>query len=148
MLISSGSILSFDQSLIALMVIFFFEYLVVRYFFLQPLNKVMGEREKDVRDAAMRHADALARFNEAARELDARVGQAKKQGSELREALKAEAAKQRAEAVANTRQEADRIVGSATAELDASVTSARQKIDSEVGALARLAVERIVGRAL
>ena len=62
MLISGESILSFDKSLIALMVIFFLEYLVVKHFFLQPLNKVMGEREKDVRDAAVRHEDALARF--------------------------------------------------------------------------------------
>ncbi len=148
MLISGGSILSFDKSLIALMVIFFLEYLVVKHFFLQPLNKVMSEREKDVRDAAARHEDALARFNEAAREMEARLGQAKKQGSELRESLKAEAAKHRAEAVDGTRQEADRIVGNASAELGSAVTSARQKIDGEISALARLAVERIVGRAL
>ena len=148
MLIASDSILSFDKSLIALMVIFFLEYLVVKHFFLQPLNKVMGEREKDVRDAATRHEDALARFNEAAREMEAQLGQAKKQGSELREAIKAEAAKQRAEAVEKTRQEADRIVGSASAELAASVTAARQTIEGEVTALARFAVERIVGRAL
>lgn len=148
MLIAGESILSFDKSLIALMVIFFLEYLVVKHFFLQPLNRVMGEREKDVRDAAVRHEDALARFNEAAREMEARVGEAKKQGSSLRESLRAEAAKQRAEAVETTRQEADKIVGTASAELASAVTSARQKIDGEVVALARLAVERIVGRAL
>lgn len=148
MLISGGSILSFDKSLIALMVIFILEYLVVKHFFLQPLNKVMGEREKDVRDAAVRHEEALARFNEAAREMEDRLGQAKKQGSELRESIKAEAAKQRAEAVEKTRQEAGSIVGTASAELAAAVTSARQKIDTEVVALARLAVQKIVGRAL
>lgn len=148
MLISGGSILSFDESLIVLMVIFFLEYLVVRNFFLQPLNKVMGERDKDVRDAATRHEDALAKFNEAAREMEAQLGQAKKQGAELREALKAEAAKHRAEVVDRTKKEADGIVGSASAELASAVTSARHKIDGEVSALARYAVERIVGRAL
>jgi F-type H+-transporting ATPase subunit b len=129
-------------------VIFILEYLVVKHLFLQPLNKVMGEREKDVRDAAVRHEEALARFNEAAREMEDRLGQAKKQGSELRESIKAEAAKQRADAVEKTRQEAGTIVGTASAELAAAVTSARQKIDTEVVALARLAVEKIVGRAL
>jgi len=148
MLISGGSILSFDESLIALMVIFFLEYLVVKKFFLQPLNKVMSDREKDVRDAATRHEDALARFNEAAREMEARLGRAKKQGTELREALKAEAARHRAEAVEKTRKEAGLIVGSASDELTSAVTSARQKIDGDIGALARLAVERIVGRTL
>jgi F0F1-type ATP synthase membrane subunit b/b' len=108
----------------------------------------MTDREKDVRDAASRHEDALARFNEATREMEARIVQAKKQGSEFRETLKAEAAKQRAETVEKTRKDADAIVGSASAELASAVTAARQKIDGEVGALARLAVERIVGRAL
>lgn len=148
MLISGGINLSPDASLIAIMVIFFLQYLVVKKYFLQPLDAVMSDREKDVRDAAARHEDALARFNEAAREMEARVAQAKKQGAELREALKAEAAKHRADAVEKTRQEAERIVGSASAELAAAVASARQKIDIEIGPLAQLAVERIVGRAL
>jgi F0F1-type ATP synthase membrane subunit b/b' len=148
MLISGGIELAPDASLIAIMVIFWLEYLVVKKFFLQPLNKVMSEREKDVRDAATRHEDALAKFNEATREMEARVGQAKKQGSELREALKGEAAKHRAAVVEKTRQEADGIVKRASDELASAVASARQKIDGEIGALARLAVERIVGRAL
>jgi F0F1-type ATP synthase membrane subunit b/b' len=148
MLISEGINLTPDKSLIAIMVIFFLEYLVLRRFFFQPLNRVMTEREQDVRDAATRHEDALARFNEATREMEARIGQAKKQGSEYREALRAEAAKQRADAVDKTRKDAAAIVGSASAELESAVTAARQKIDGDVSALARLAVERIVGRAL
>ncbi|MGK2859557.1 MAG: ATP synthase F0 subunit B [Thermoanaerobaculia bacterium] len=148
MLISGGINLSPDASLIAIMVIFCLQYFVVKKYFLQPLNAVMSDREKDVRDAAVRHEDALARFNEAAREMEARVAQAKKQGTELRESLRAEAAKHRADAVEKTRQEAEQIVGSASAELATAVSSARQKIDIEIGPLAQLAVERIVGRAL
>jgi F0F1-type ATP synthase membrane subunit b/b' len=148
MLIAGGINLTPDKSLIAIMVIFFLEYLVLRKFFFQPLNKVMTDREKDVRDAAARHEDALTRFNEATREMEARIVQAKKQGSEFREALKTEAARQRAAAVEKTRKDAEAIVASASAELASAVTAARQKIDGEVGALARLAVERIVGRAL
>lgn len=148
MLIAAGLDLTPDKSLIAIVVIFFLEYLVLRKFFFQPLNGVMTAREQDVRTAATRHEDALARFNEATREMEARILQAKKQGSEFREALRAEAAKSRADAVEKTRKDAAAIVGSASAELAAAVTAARQKIDGDVGALARLAVERIVGRAL
>ncbi|MFA6957654.1 MAG: ATP synthase F0 subunit B [Thermoanaerobaculia bacterium] len=148
MLISEGLNLTPDKSLIAIMVIFFLEYLVLRKFFFQPVNRVMTEREQDVRNAATRHEDALARFNEATREMEARVVQAKKQGSEFREALKAEAAKHRADSVEKTRKDAAAIVGSASAELASAVATARQKIDGDVSALARLAVERIVGRAL
>jgi F0F1-type ATP synthase membrane subunit b/b' len=148
MLISGGINLTPDKSLIAIMVIFFLEYLVLRKFFFQPVNRVMTEREQDVRNAATRHEDALARFNEATREMEARVVQAKKQGSEFREALKAEAAKHRADAVEKTRKDAADIVGRASAELASAVTTARQKIEGDVSALARLAVERIVGRAL
>lgn len=148
MLIAGGINLTPDKSLIAIMVIFFLEYLVLRRFFFGPLNKVMSDREKDVRDAATRHEDALARFNEATREMEARIGRAKKQGAELREALKAEAAKQKAEVVDKTRKEADAIVSKAGDELASAVAAARQKIEGESAALARLAVERIVGRAL
>lgn len=148
MLIAAGINLTPDKSLIAIMVIFLLEYLVLRRFFFQPLNKVMTDREKDVRDAATRHEDALARLKEATLVMESRIGQAKKQGAELRESLKAEAAALRAAEVDRTRREADAIVAKAGEELAAAVAVARQKIDGEAPALARLAVERIVGRAL
>ncbi len=137
-----------DRSLIAIMVIFIAEYFVVRRFFLEPLTRVMSERENEVRTAAVRHEEALARLNEATREMEAKLGEAKKQGALIREGLRVEAGKFRAETVDRTRQEADRIVADADVELGKSVVAARQTIEQQTDSLARMAAERILGRAL
>lgn len=140
--------LSPDLSLLVIMAIFIAEYFVVRKFFLEPLNNVMTERQGEITTAAARHEDALARFNEATSEMEAKVGEAKKQGSAIRDSLNSEAAASRNATLAKTREEADGIVGKADAELKAAVATARQKIETESDALARLAAERILGRAL
>jgi F-type H+-transporting ATPase subunit b len=137
-----------DLSLIAIMVIFIAEYFVVKKFFLEPLTRVMSERENEIKTAAHRHEEALARLHEATREMDAKVGEAKKQGSQIRESFRSEASKHRADVVEQTRAEAGKIVSEADAELTTSVASARQKIEHEADALARLAAERILGRSL
>jgi F-type H+-transporting ATPase subunit b len=140
--------LTFDLSLPVLMAIFIAQYFVVRKFFLEPLNNVMTERQAEITSAAARHEETLARFNEATSEMEQKLGEARKQGSAIREALRAEATTNRNAVVAKTREEADGIVRSAATELEAAVVSARRKIDSESESLARLAAERILGRAL
>jgi len=140
--------LSPDLSLLVIMAIFIAQYFVVRKFFLEPLNNVMTERQSEITTAAARHEDALARFNEATSEMEAKVGEAKKQGGAIREGLRAEATASRNATLAKTREEAEGIVSKADAELEASVAAARQKIENESESLARLAAERILGRAL
>lgn len=140
--------LSPDLSLLVIMAIFIAQYFVVRKFFLEPLNNVMTERQSEITTAAARHEDALARFSEATAEMEEKVGEAKKQGSALRESLRAEATTSRNATIAKTRTEADAIIDKADAELKAAVAAARQKIETESESLARLAAERILGRAL
>lgn len=137
-----------DRSLIAIMVIFIAEYFVVRKFFLEPLTRVMSEREDEIRTAAVRHEEALARLSEATREMEAKLGEAKKQGSQIREEMRAEAGRFRSEAVDRTRREAEKIMDAADQELATAVANARGRIEHETDSLARLAAERILGRAL
>lgn len=140
--------LSPDLSLLVIMAIFIAEYFVVRRFFLEPLNNVMTARQSEITTAAARYEEALARFSEATSELEAKVGEAKKQGASIREDLRAEATTSRNATVARTRDEADAIVSKADAELGAAVVAARAQIETESESLARLAAERILGRAL
>ena len=140
--------LSPDLSLLVIMAIFIAEYFVVRRFFLEPLNNVMTERQNEITTAAARHEEALARFNEATSEMESKLGEAKKQGSAIRDSLRAEATTSRNATLGKTRDEADGIVSKADAELKAAVATARQKIETESESLARLAAERILGRAL
>jgi F0F1-type ATP synthase membrane subunit b/b' len=80
--------------------------------------------------------------------MEVKVGDAKKRGSAIREALRAEATASRNASLSTTRDEADGIVAKAEGELATAVSAARQKIETESESLARLAAERILGRAL
>lgn len=140
--------LSPDPSLLVILAIFIAQYFVVRKFFLEPLNNVMTARQNEVTTAAARYEEALARFNEATTEMESKLGDAKKEGSAIRDTLRAEATSSRNDTVGKTREEADRIVNAAAAELDSAVSEARRKIQTDSESLARLAAERILGRAL
>lgn len=140
--------LTFDLSLPVIMAIFIAQYFVVRKFFLEPLNNVMTTRQTEITSAAARHEEALARFNQATSDMEEKLAEARKKGSAIREALRAEAIESRNTAVAKTRDDADGIVRVAGAELEAAVVSARRRIETESESLARLAAERILGRTL
>ena len=64
-------------ALVVIMAIFIAEYFVVRKFFLEPLDNVMTEREREIATAAARHEEALAGFNEATDEMELKLSQAK-----------------------------------------------------------------------
>lgn len=137
-----------DPSLLAIMVIFLLNYLVVRRFFLQPINQVLEERETETRTAEQLHEDALARFKEATGEMENRVRDAKREASLIRDRFRSEAGEHRNAVIEKTHGQAKQMVGEADAKLAADVAAAREKIVRESDALARLAAERILGRSL
>lgn len=135
-----------DPSLLAIMVIFILEYLVVRKFFLQPINTVIDERETERRTAEKLYEEALAKFNEATAQMEAQLHVAKRDASSIRDRYRAEAAEHRNHVIEKTQNDAKRVVGEAEAKLSDEVKAAREKIVSESESLARLAAERILGR--
>jgi F0F1-type ATP synthase membrane subunit b/b' len=137
-----------DLSLLAIMVIFIINYLIVRKFFLQPINQVIDERETETRTAAELYEAAMTRFNEATAELEARLHEAKREGAAVRDRFRADAATRRNQVLGRTQGEAKKIVAEAETKLGAEVKTAREKIARESDSLARLAAERILGRPL
>ena len=137
-----------DYSLLAIMVIFILTYLVVRRFFLDPVSRVMEEREHETRSAEELYEQALNRFNEATAQTEAQLHAARRSAAQLREKNRAEAAAHRAEVVAKTQDEARQVVGEAETKLDADVKQARDLIVRDSETLARVAAERILGRAV
>lgn len=137
-----------DLSLFAILVIFILNYLVVRKFFLRPINEVLESRETETKSAEKLYEDALARFNEATAQTEAQLHSAKREASQLRDRYRGEAAAHRQQVVDRTSGEARQIVSEADAKLSADVDAARAKIVAESDALARLAAERILGRAV
>ena len=137
-----------DLSLFAVMAIFILNYFVVRKFFLEPINRVMEEREHDTKSADEVYEQAMARFNEATANVEERLHVAKRDAANVREKFRADASAHRASVVEKTRGEAETFLTEADAKLKDDVTTARDRIVTESEALAQLAAERILGRAV
>jgi F-type H+-transporting ATPase subunit b len=137
-----------DLSLFAVMAIFILEYLVVRKFFLEPINRVMEEREHETKSADELYEQAMARFNEATANVEERLHVAKREAANVRENFRAEASAHRASMIEKTRGEAESFLAEADTKLKDDVTTARDRIVRESEALAQMAAERILGRAV
>ena len=135
-----------DPSLLAIMVIFLLNYLVVKTFLLKPINDVIEARETEVRTAERLYEESLARFNEATSQTEAQLHAARRDAAQLREKFRAEAAAHRAQLVDKTHNEAQQIVVSADSKLAQDVKVAREKVVRDSEQLAKLAAERILGR--
>lgn len=130
------------------MVIFILNYLVVRKFFLQPVNAILEERETDTRSAEKLYEDALARFNEATAQTENQLHSAKRDAAQVRDHFRGEAAAYRQQVVEQTQGQAREIVSEADAKLTSDVAVARETIVRDSESLAKLAAERILGRAV
>ncbi len=137
-----------DKSLLVIVAIFIVNYFVVRAFLFRPVNRVINERENDIKSAQRIHEQSLARFNEATTEMEAKLHVAKRDASQLRDRFRAEAAAHRQSVVDSTHAQAKEIVAGADEKLSSDVKVAREKIVTESESLARLAAERILGRAV
>lgn len=137
-----------DPSLLAIMVIFILNYLIVRKFFLQPVNHVLEARQHETRSADEIYEQAMDRFNEATAKMEARLHEARREASQLRERFRAEANNHRAITLERTHEEAKSLVAQANEKLTRDVAEARETIIREADSLARNAAERILGRAV
>ena len=137
-----------DYSLLAILVIFILNYLVVRTFFLKPVNAVLEARETETKSAEKLYEDALARLSDATAQMEAQLHAAKREAAQLRDRFRGEAGAQRQQMIDRTGAEAKEIVGEADAKLQRDVSEARETIVRDSDSLARLAAERILGRAV
>jgi F-type H+-transporting ATPase subunit b len=137
-----------DVSLLAILVIFIINYWVVRTFFLKPINEVLEARETETRSAETLYEEALARFNEATAQTEAQLHAARREAAALRDRFRGEAAAHRQQVVERTNAEARQIVSDADTKLAGDVAAARDQIVRESEQLARMAAERILGRAV
>lgn len=137
-----------NLSLLAIMGIFLLNYLVVRKFFLQPINEVLEAREHETKSAESLYEGALARYQDATAQVEAQLHTAKRDAAQIRERFRGEAAAYRQDVVDRTGGEGRQLVAEADAKLAGDVTVARETIARESESLARLAAERILGRAV
>lgn len=135
-----------DLSLLAIMGIFILNYLVVRKFFLQPVNAILESRETETRSAEELYESALARFKEATTQMESQLHTARREAALVRDRHRAEAGAFRQQLVDRTSAEGKQIVADADQSLSNDVAEARTKISGEADSLARMAAQRILGR--
>ncbi len=137
-----------DYSLLAIMVIFIINYFVVSKFFIRPVNQVLEERATEIRSANEVYEQSLAQFGEATSRMEEKLRLAKREAAAVRERFRADAAAHRASVIERTSAEAKTFVAEADVSLSRAAQEAREKIKRESEALAHLAAERILGRAV
>lgn len=137
-----------DLSLLAVMAIFIVNYFVVSRFLVTPINRVLEEREHEAKSASETYETSLARFNEETARIEERLHVARREASKLRDDFRNDAANHRSGMIEKTTTEGKRIVAEAEASLGNDVAAARERIVRDSESLARLAAERILGRAV
>jgi F0F1-type ATP synthase membrane subunit b/b' len=137
-----------DLSLLAVMVIFILEYVIVSRYFLRPINDVLESRETEARSAQEIYEQSLGRFNEETSRIEQTIHEAKRDAAQLREKFRSDAGAHRASLVEKTTGEAQKLVAEADKRLSRDVVEARAKLAHDAESLARLAAERILGRSL
>ena len=135
-----------DFTLLIIVVLFFINYLIVRTFFLRPINRILTERESEIGSAQKQYEEALGRFNEATSGIEAKLHEARREASNVRESRRAAAVTHRQQLIERTRGQAEKTVAEATTTLKKDVATARESIVRDAEAMARMAVERIIGR--
>lgn len=137
-----------DLSLLAIIAIFIVNYLVVRKFFFQPINQIIEERETESAAAGKLYEEAMSRFNDATSKMETQLHVAKREAASVRDRYRAEAGAHRSQVLERTQGEAKNVVADAEKKLTSDVNVARETIVRESESLARLAAERILGRAV
>ena len=98
-----------DYSLLAIMVIFLLNYLIVSKFFLRPINNVIEARELEVHSANDVYEQSMARFNEATTQMEEKLHAARHAAADVRDRFRREAAAYRTSVVDKTHNEAGSI---------------------------------------
>ena len=137
-----------DASLFAVMAIFIVNYFVVRYFLVKPVNAVLEAREAEKKTSDQMYEEAMNRYNEATARMEQELHSAKRDAMQVREQFRGQAVEHRGKVIATTQTEAKKIVTDADAKLTSDVAEARETIKHDSEKLARLAAEKILGRAV
>ena len=114
-----------DYSLLAIVVIFILNYLIVRRFFLRPINDVIEAREGEVRSANEVYEQSMARFSEATTLMEEKLHAARHAAADVRDRFRREAAAFRASVVEKTHTDAGSIVSEATTLMEEKLHAAR-----------------------
>lgn len=138
--------MSVDITLLYAVVVFLVAASYLKRALFEPVGKLLDERRGRLQGDAKAKATAEQDREARLADYEARIIAAKKAAWDRREAIRQEAARARAAAIAAARQAGDQEIAKAREQLQADAAVARTTLEKDSPALGRLMVDRILGR--
>ena len=124
----------------------FILYIILKKFFWEKIRKFMKDREDAVRDA-FDSAEAMnRRADEKMRNYSARIANVEEEGREIIRQARAQADVQAQEILDEARQQASELMAKTERNIELEKAKAMEEMRQEIGTLALMAAEKIVGR--
>ena len=121
-------------------------YIILKKYFWEKIRKFMTDRQDAIQDA-FDSAEAMnKRADEKMRNYSARIANVEEEGREIIRQAKQQADAQAQEILADARNQASEIISKAEKTIELEKAKAMEEMRQEIGALALLAAERIVGK--
>jgi F-type H+-transporting ATPase subunit b len=139
--------MTFDLSLVAVLVIFGVTYIVLRAFLFAPVYALLRRREAEIATAAQIHQETLAETRARLDTERASLQEARARARAGRDTLRQEAQAQRAALLLAAKKEAEERLQHADGELSAEVARERAELEAKVTELAERMTQRLLGRA-
>lgn len=133
-----------DASLLAIIVIFWITYWILRWSLFAPVQEILRERRETVESARAEQEEASSQTSakiDAERE---KLNRARVEGAAQRDELRRAAEARRQEVLASTRDETARRLGEAQAELETVVAAERRTLEARAEVLADRMTEKLL----
>ena len=121
-------------------------YIILKKYFWEKIRQFMLDRENAVRDA-FDSAEAMnKRADEKMRNYSARIANVEEEGREIIRQAKQQADAQAQDILAEAREQASEMIAKAEKNIELKKAKAMEEMRQEIGTLALMAAEKIVGR--
>lgn len=133
-----------DASLLAIVVIFWITYWILRWSLFAPVQEILRERRETVETARAEQEAASAQVTEKIDAEREKLNRARVEGAAQRDELRRAAEARRQEVLASTREETERRLGEAQAELETVVAAERRTLETGARALAERMTDKLL----
>ncbi len=125
-----------DLSVVAIIVLFFATVVAVDKILIQPLFKILDEREKNTKGLIAQSGKTLEYYTELFNRYQNSIREARLAAYKLQEQLRAESLKMRSEIISGAKAEAEKLIGEAKGKLNAAVQQTKASLAQEIHQIA------------
>lgn len=143
---SVQGLIEFNWTMVMILINILILYIILKKYFWEKIRKFMTDRQDAIQDAFDSAEAVNKRADEKMRNYSARIANVEEEGREIIRQAKQQADAQAQEILAEARNQASEIIAKAEKTIELEKTKAMEEMRQEIGTLALLAAERIVGR--